>query len=274
MGDVEGYRWIGGFVGQMDNFGSISNSYSTGNANGVYDVGGFAGAASPGTVENSFYIGTANVPGSLEGFQVTSNILKQINTFKTAGGYVSADWVITSSPDPSSIWYVDEDYDYPKFYWSYHPVPPKNNSGGSGTGGATVVNNTPAQSAPALDNTTQSITHAPDNNTPQNITPKPEPPKKTLSLIGLIVMLTMVLIAMTQIYKAAKLNSKGIENPNLIYQIIIALAAIVAVIVFFMMNNLGGEIILFGTGGIITCLLLLVQLILLAKFYLLKKNKK
>ena len=116
--EMEGITNIGGFVGYMDS-SSVSNSYSIGNASGTSNVGGFTGVASPGSIEDSFYIGTANAPGSLEGIQVTPAELKQIDTFTVLNptGYVSAEWNVSSTLDPNFIWYVDEDNDYPRFYW-------------------------------------------------------------------------------------------------------------------------------------------------------------
>ena len=270
MGNATGIlQRVGGFVGHMRS-STIKNSYAAGNADGPSGVGGFVGSAI-GTITDSFYIGEPNSTNTSLGFFVTPETLKKIATFKTEGGVVSDSWNITIDPDPNSIWYIDEGMDYPRFYWTYHPLGPDQNPGsGHRTGGATIVNPSPSSSS--------SSSFEPQNPPePDPVeSPKPEPPEqseKNLSLIGLILMLTAVLIAMTQGYKAAKLNSKGIENPNLIYQIIIVLAAIAAVIVFFMTSSLGGKIILLGIGGIIIALLFLVQIVLLTKFYL-QKNKK
>ena len=268
MGNAEGtFQRVGGFVGHMRS-STIKNSYAAGNAAGPASVGGFVGSAI-GTITDSFYIGEPNSTNTSLGFFVTPEILKKNMTFKTEGGVVSASWNITIDPDPNSIWYIDEDVDYPRFYWAYHPPNPNQNSGsGHRTGGATIVN--PSISHKPSESSEPDSVESPKSDSVEP--PKSEPPQKTLSLIGLIVMLTAVLIAMTQVYKAAKLKSKGIENPNLICQVIIVLAAIAAVIVFFMTSSLGGEIILLGTGGSIICLLFLVQATLLTKFYL--KNKK
>ena len=269
MGNATGiFQRVGGFVGHM-RVSTIKNSYAAGTADGSASVGGFVGS-NVGTITDSFYIGEPSSTNVLLGFFVTPEILKKIMTFKTEGGVVSASWNITIDPDPNSIWYIDEEIDYPRFYWTYHPPNPNQNpESGHRTGGATIVNPSPSSSFEPQNSPEPDPVESPK---PVEL-PKPELPKKTLSLIGLIVMLTAVLIAMTQGYKAAKLNSKGIENPNLIYQIIIVLAAIAAVIVFFMTSSLGGKIILLGIGGIIIALLFLVQVVLLTKFYL-QKNKK
>ena len=137
MGDAEGDEGVGGFVGEfVCSMGSsnISNSYSTGNANGTSDVGGFAGFTVLGTIiKDSFYIGTANASGSLEGFQVTSNDLKQIGTFTILNpvGYVSEGWDISPTPDPNFIWYIDVGNDYPKLYWESTYVINFNSNGGT-----------------------------------------------------------------------------------------------------------------------------------------------
>jgi len=141
--------------------------------------------------------------------------LKKIDTFTNSP--VSS-WIISPSPDSSFIWYIDEDNDYPRLYWSYQPpTPPKNNSGGKGTGGATVVNTTPPQNIPVVDNAPQNITHVPDNTTPQNITPIQEnliEPKATISpwLLLLIGALLSIFIFFIILYKRRKEDKEENEN--------------------------------------------------------------
>jgi The GLUG motif. len=120
MGNAEGGDYVGGFVGSMVSLlnrpSSIRNSYAIGNAEGIGDyIGGFVGnMGSIGTITDSFYIGAPHLEGDANGIFVTSAELKQINTFKETGEYVSKNWNISSSYDSNSIWYINEGNDYPK----------------------------------------------------------------------------------------------------------------------------------------------------------------
>ncbi len=75
-GNVSGGVYAGGLIGMADK-ATISNNYSTGNVTGTQDVGGllgnWSGAASVGTLSNSFYdAGTVTVNG---GHQLTQGAL-------------------------------------------------------------------------------------------------------------------------------------------------------------------------------------------------------
>ena len=145
MGDVTGTDNIGGFVGYIRNDGSgsnsISNSYVTGNAEGTGTyVGGFVGQLSGlSEIIDSFYIGNPDSADDDKGFFVTPAKLKQIETFRTGGDYVSTSWDISSSPDLVSIWYINEGNGYPKFEW--YEAQKSGTGGGTGTGSATIVDN-------------------------------------------------------------------------------------------------------------------------------------
>ena len=178
--------YIGSFVGYMA-YSSVSNSYAAGNKEESSNVGSFAGnsvAVSAGTITDSFYIGGQDSGDLDNGFWVTSKKLMQISTFTVLAnnsGYVSEPWSISSSPDPNSIWYISEGQDYPKFYWSYQlSAPSPGGSGGSGTGGATIVdsptpptqNDTSTQNNTTQNNTTQDNMSTQDNETQDNTSEK------------------------------------------------------------------------------------------------------
>jgi hypothetical protein len=78
LGDVTGYRWIGGFIGY--NLGNVTDCYSKGGATGYYAVGGFAGD-NTSTMKNIYsngsvyaYLGTS-VQGGLVGNIATTGTL-------------------------------------------------------------------------------------------------------------------------------------------------------------------------------------------------------
>jgi len=179
----------------------ISNSYAAGNAKGSHYVGGFVGGSADdffddffddfvgdsvvdlgiGSITDSFYIGSPNLNDNTLGIHVLPSKLMQINTFKTNGGYVSADWDISDSPDSTVIWYISEGQDYPKFYYysfipqSLIPSPSDSKGSGSSTGSATIIGNTVTQNNTLQNNTPQNNT--PQNNTPQNNTPQNNTPQ-------------------------------------------------------------------------------------------------
>ena len=210
-GDAEGIGdFVGGFAGGMKDTSTVTNSYATGNAiENVDQVGGFVGImSSSDVIRDSFYIGTPHSLDNTKGILVTSLELMQINTFTildNADNYVSADWSISSSPDPQFIWYIDENNDFPKFYWSYSaPVPSQNGSGGSGTGSAMIVDNTPQNNTPQ-NNTTQNNTtqnNTTQNNTPvRDDTPVPEPTDpESKSFPWWILIIILILIVLGAAY--------------------------------------------------------------------------
>jgi hypothetical protein len=141
-------------------------------------------------------------------------------------------------------------------------------SGSGGTGNATV--RTPG-GATVVENEPEIVT------TPEPevvTTPEPEqqqPPQesgKTMSMTSLILALTAVVLGLVQVYSAAKLRSAKAENPNLVYQAIIIVAAIAAVIVFFLTNGIGGEVVLFSSDGLIIAAFVAIEIFLTAKIYL------
>ena len=171
VSSISGEDSVGGFVGDLGEYSIIENTYtepvsvtaSGSNSSGFighrlmniapatyliknsytsYET--FASWTDPDYMEgivdcfyaNATVTNPANV-GRLN--SVTLADLKKIETYQTEGGYVSASWVITSDSS-SSIWYIDEDNDYPRFV----PASSSDDSGsdsssGSGSGQATIV---------------------------------------------------------------------------------------------------------------------------------------
>ena len=190
-GNVESESYIGGFAGTVVD-AEISECYATGNANGISNFGGFVGHMAsvfvPPTITDSFYIGTPDSNNNSKGFFVTSDELKKRDTFTTNGGYISTSWDISSSSHQVSVWYINEGNGYPKFEW-YEPEqepPAESKKGGTGTGSATIVNNTSPQNVQVVDNTPQNITPL-QNKTPISedvAEPEPTTPYWLLLLIG------------------------------------------------------------------------------------------
>ena len=67
---VQGYRYVGGFVGYADNAARIEQSYVTGAVTGYFLVGGFAGYLYGSAINNSFVTGavTGDGVGGLAGY--------------------------------------------------------------------------------------------------------------------------------------------------------------------------------------------------------------
>ena len=129
---------VGGFVGNMAGTASIINTYVP------YETFAGSGAITTGIVDSFYANATLTNPADVGRLNsVTLADLKKIETFQTEGGYVSTSWVITSDSS-SSIWYIDENNDYPRFV----PVPSDSGSS-SGSGQATIVDSTtPRPAAP------------------------------------------------------------------------------------------------------------------------------
>ena len=151
---------IGGFVGGMDSLTSISESYATGTAKGSTNVGGFVGdmnGMNPAII-GCFYIGMPNSNNVSKGVFITSDKLKQISTFRVAGGYVLTDWSISSSSNPNSTWYIVGG-SYPRLFYQPSSISP------SRSGLSSVLNiidllpdlQTDPQSDPQPDSQTNSL---------------------------------------------------------------------------------------------------------------------
>jgi hypothetical protein len=96
--DVTGYQYVGSLVGW--NYGTVSNSYSTGSVTGKLDVGGLVGRQSWGTVNNSYSTcsvigdGMAYAVGGLMGENYYNGIVSNsyskgnVTGFYSVGGLV------------------------------------------------------------------------------------------------------------------------------------------------------------------------------------------
>lgn len=100
----------------INDYGTITNSYATGTANGNDNVGGLVGFNTyDGIITNSFYDKTKNPNSNVLGIGKTTAELEDINTFKNAGWSITADtalvkgtpilrngsWVIYVTPTPT-----------------------------------------------------------------------------------------------------------------------------------------------------------------------------
>ncbi|MGB6873452.1 MAG: GLUG motif-containing protein [Dehalococcoidia bacterium] len=117
-GNVIGDEYVGGLVGSMGDRVTVSNSYSTGSVNGNSSVGGLVGAnEGEATVSNSFWdIQTSGQSTSDDGTGKTTAQMKSIATFSGAG------WKITAVANPgtrnhSYIWNIVNGVTYPFLSW-------------------------------------------------------------------------------------------------------------------------------------------------------------
>ena len=101
---VSGNYDVGGLVG-WNYYGTVSNSYATGNVSGNYAVGGFVGE-NYGTVAASFWdVNTSGINHSDGGTGKTTEEMKNKTTF------LNADW------DFTNIWDIVDGQTYPFFKW-------------------------------------------------------------------------------------------------------------------------------------------------------------
>jgi hypothetical protein len=114
-GTVDGVSLVGGLVGS--NRATVSNCYSTGNVTGLEDVGGLVGRNYQGAVSNSFWdIQASGQSTSAGGTGSTTDEMRDIATF------TGATWNIiavagTNERDPSYVWNIVEDENYPFLSW-------------------------------------------------------------------------------------------------------------------------------------------------------------
>lgn len=100
-GDVQAYRYVGGFFGRLNNVGYvIKRCYSIGQLSGTLDIGGF-GASNIGTVENCFWDTETSGIDTSEGG--TGKITTEMYQEAT---YTNWDFV-------TPIWYSRENISYP-----------------------------------------------------------------------------------------------------------------------------------------------------------------
>ena len=108
---VTGNTDVGGLVG--DNWGTVSNSYSSGNVTGSYSsvVGGLVGAGG-GTVSNSFWdTETSGQATSDGGTGKTTEEMQSITTFSGAGWDICA--VAPGSTNSTYTWNIVDEETYP-----------------------------------------------------------------------------------------------------------------------------------------------------------------
>ena len=124
-GNVTGSSYVGGFSG--DNDGTINNSYSTGSVTGSSDVGGFSGDNS-GFISNCFWDEeTSNISTSAGGTGKSTSEMKDFVTFtdvsNTTG--LSSAWDFVNDPNDDSgtndYWDMDQEgtvnNSYPILSW-------------------------------------------------------------------------------------------------------------------------------------------------------------
>ena len=220
---------VGGFIGSFHT-SNIKNCYSVGTVFDTVnknDVGGFAGGLSAGSPDSSitscFHLNGAGPDNGLS-IVKSDGELKQIETFlqtypsilsggDNPAGSDSDPWNISSSPEPESIWYIEEDLDYPKFFRKYQQPPesPPEDSGGSGggTGNANVAD--PKSSEPSnpkdkgkLD-TSGSI--KPDEIYPDELFP--DEPKKQGSKIWWWLLIILIIIICIIAYRRYKKSDES-----------------------------------------------------------------
>jgi hypothetical protein len=109
-----GSRYFGGLIGQ--NWGSVENSYSTGEVNGHNFIGGLVGYGNPdfGIVNHCFWdVGTSGQSSSDGGTgKITADMLIA-DTFLKAGW----DFVGETANGTDDIWWILEGQDYPRLWW-------------------------------------------------------------------------------------------------------------------------------------------------------------
>lgn len=174
-GTVVSKEGAGGLVGSL-NSGSISECYSICDVSAEFNVGGLVGWCGNSEIFQSFVLGLISFTGGNEddiggivgknnggsvvvtdcfyieenvhnddngfGIGVSESDLKILSTFTEHPELEEGSWLISSSPGSEYTWYINEDMDYPMFYWQYE-APAENEAvksgGGSGFGRAFVV---------------------------------------------------------------------------------------------------------------------------------------
>jgi hypothetical protein len=92
-GTVNGTYYVGGLVGENDDYGSISNCYSIGSVSGYQYVGGLVGRNYGGSIMNCYSIGSVSGSSSVGGLSGYNNGGSIINSFwdvNTSGQTTSA----------------------------------------------------------------------------------------------------------------------------------------------------------------------------------------
>ncbi len=108
---IRPWRCVGGLAG--DNYGVVSNCYSTGTVSGYADVGGLVGRSFHGSTLHSFWdIDASGMTTSAGGTGLPTAEMQVESTFTSAG------WDFTTP-----IWTIDDGNDYPRLWWESFPGP-------------------------------------------------------------------------------------------------------------------------------------------------------
>jgi len=113
---IVGWWCVGGLVG--NNWGTVSNSYSTGSVTGTYHSGGLVGLLYGGTVDNDAFwdTETSEMEVSYGGIGKNTTEMQDIATFSGAGWNITA-VANPSTRNPSHIWNIVDDETYPFLSW-------------------------------------------------------------------------------------------------------------------------------------------------------------
>ena len=116
-GSVTGLRHTGGLVG-CNSFGTVTKSYSTSNVTGTYHFGGLVGLLYGGAVDNDAFwdTETSGMEVSYGGIGKNTTEMQDITTFSSAGWDIIA-VANPSTRNPSYIWNIVDDETYPFLSW-------------------------------------------------------------------------------------------------------------------------------------------------------------
>jgi len=115
-GSVTGDWYVGGLVGENDDYATIDDSYSTGSVTGNVSVGGLVGN-NDGTVSNSFWDTQTSGQGSSDGGTgKTTAQMKDFDTFDGVGWDISA-VASSSTRNTGYVWNIVDDTTYPFLSW-------------------------------------------------------------------------------------------------------------------------------------------------------------
>ncbi len=114
--DISLGLYIGGLVG--DNSSYITCCYSTGLVSGNNHVGGLNGSRSSTFIKNSFWdLQTSGQSTSGGGTGKTTSEMQTQTTFTNAGW----DFIGETINGSKDIWWIDENFDYPRLWWELIP---------------------------------------------------------------------------------------------------------------------------------------------------------
>jgi hypothetical protein len=116
-GSVTGVQYAGGLVG-CNSFGTVTKSYSTCNVTGTSHSGGLVGLLYGGTVDNDAFwdTETSGMEGSYGGIGKNTTEMQDIATFSEAGWNITA-VANPSIRNPSYVWNIVNGETYPFLSW-------------------------------------------------------------------------------------------------------------------------------------------------------------